>query len=134
MMHGLCRGLQSPGSGCCCCCCCNSTCTKPFGLPRCPPPAHLTSAVLQVEAEPRQWLLPLLRQHVHGASLSFWAASLLPLARALGDRAATAAEADQLLALQCQSLEAQLWDTLPAFVDGAIDLADAFRCCLSAEP
>lgn len=87
-----------------------------------------TSCPEQEEAEPRQWLLPLLRQHVRGAELQLWAVRLLPLARALGDKAAACAAADQLLALQCQALEAQLWDTLPAFADAATDLADAFRC------
>ena len=88
----------------------------------------------QEGAEARPWLLPLLRQHVRGASLGFWAAQLLPLARALGKRAAAAgAASDQLLALQCQSLEGQLWDALPAFADGALDLADAFRRAPSPE-
>ena len=81
----------------------------------------------QEDAEPRQWLLPLMRQHVRGARLAFWATQLLPLARQLGNLAAAAAASDQLLALQCQSWEAQLWDCLPAFADAALDLADAFR-------
>ena len=81
----------------------------------------------QEDAGPKQWLLPLMRQHVRGARLAFWATQLLPLARQLGNQAAAAAASDQLLALQCQSWEAQLWDCLPAFADAALDLADAFR-------
>ena len=86
---------------------------------------------VQEGEEARPWLLRLLRQHVCGASLGFWASQLLPLARALGNKASAVATSDQLLSLQCASLEAQVWDTLPAFADGALDLADAFRqaCC-----
>jgi ribosomal RNA-processing protein 12 len=41
--------------------------------------------------EARTWLLPLLRIHVRGARLGYWGKVLLPLARDLGARAATAA-------------------------------------------
>ena len=68
-----------------------------------------------------------MRQHVRGADLAYWATQILPLARGLGNQAAALAASDQLLALQCQSLEAQLWDCLPAFADAAPDLAEAFR-------
>ena len=69
-----------------------------------------------------------MRQHVSHAQLGFWAQQLLPLARQLGNQAAAAAASDQLLALQCQAWEAQLWNCLPAFADAAQDLAEAFRC------
>ena len=42
-------------------------------------------------AEPRTWLLPLLRIHVRSARLGYWGKVLLPLARELGTRAAAAA-------------------------------------------
>lgn len=96
---------------------------------------------LDGRAEGRAWLLPLLRQHVSGARLGFWARELLPLARRLGARAAAAggsagaksgAGDAQLVALRCRALEAQLWAALPAFASWPVDGAEAFRCALSA--
>jgi ribosomal RNA-processing protein 12 len=78
-------------------------------------------------AEPRTWLLPMLRRHVRGARLSYWGAALLPLARALGTRAAGATAAgDKLLALHCHTLEAQIWAALPAFCSWPADGAEAY--------
>ena len=79
----------------------------------------------------RTWLLPLLRHHVNGAPLGFWGTSLLPMARALGNRGAEAAAAHsntaRLVALQARALETQIWNTLPAFCNWPTDTAQAFR-------
>ncbi|GBF99810.1 hypothetical protein Rsub_12563 [Raphidocelis subcapitata] len=78
-------------------------------------------------AEPRTWLLPMLRRHVRGARLGYWTGALLPLARALGSRSAAAAAAgDQLLALHCHTMEAQIWAALPAFCSWPADAAAAY--------
>lgn len=45
---------------------------------------------LQGDGEARTWLLPLMRQHVRGARLGYWAKDMLALAREMGDRAAQA--------------------------------------------
>jgi ribosomal RNA-processing protein 12 len=49
------------------------------------------AAGLAGAGEARTWLLPLLRLHVRGARLAYWGKVLLPQARELGARAATAA-------------------------------------------
>lgn len=78
-------------------------------------------------AEPRTWLLPMLRRYVRGARLAYWSTVLLPLARALGGRSATAAAAgDKLVALHCHTLEAQIWAALPAFCSWPADAATAY--------
>ena len=77
--------------------------------------------------EARTWMLPLLRRHVRGARLSFWASDLLPLARFLGGRAAAASAAGQRLhALNCHTLERQAWAALPAFCSWPRDAAQAY--------
>lgn len=42
--------------------------------------------------EDNAWLLPLLRSHVRHARLGFWAGHLLPLGRAMGNRAVAASK------------------------------------------
>jgi len=77
--------------------------------------------------EARTWMLPLLRRHVRGARLAFWASELLPLARFLGARAAAASAAGQRLhALNCHTLERQAWAALPAFCAWPRDAAAAY--------
>ena len=80
--------------------------------------------------EARTWLLPLLRMHVRGARLGYWGRVLLPLARELGSRAATAGAvpARAREAQVCSALEAQVWATLPPFCSWAQDTPEAFRC------
>ncbi|DBA66455.1 TPA: hypothetical protein ACH3X2_002431 [Trebouxia sp. C0005] len=84
---------------------------------------------LEGDGEARTWLIPLLRQHVQGAHLAYWGSELLPLARALGSRAALAQQSPgrQLEAQQCRALELQLWNTLQSFCSWALDTATAFR-------
>ncbi len=88
----------------------------------------LTLQALEGKGEARTWLIPLLRQHVQGAHFAYWGSELLPLARALGSRAALAQQAGrQLEAQQCRALELQLWNTLQAFCSWAVDTSTAFR-------
>jgi ribosomal RNA-processing protein 12 len=83
--------------------------------------------------EARTWMLPLLRRHVRGARLSFWASELLPLARFLGARAAAASSSGQRLhALNCHTLERQAWAALPAFCSWPRDAASAYPPLASA--
>lgn len=70
-------------------------------------------------AEARTWLLPLLRMHVRGARLGYWGKVLLPMARELGSRAATAARWAVLLC--CHRLPACcLLSTFPACASGCL--------------
>ena len=84
---------------------------------------------LEGKGEARTWLIPLLRQHVQGAHLAYWGSELLPLARALGSRAALAHQSPgrQVEAQQCRALELQLWNTLQSFCSWALDTSTAFR-------
>jgi ribosomal RNA-processing protein 12 len=79
--------------------------------------------------EARTWLLPLLRMHVRGARLEYWAAYMLPLAQRMGARAAHASRdaARNREAQICGALEAQIWATLPSFCSWAEDVAECFR-------
>ncbi len=93
--------------------------------------APLTPQGLDGSGEARTWLLPLLRSHVSGARLAFWASELLPAARLCGRRAAAAADAgprQALKATQCRALELQLWATLPSFCSWPEDTDPALRC------
>lgn len=71
-------------------------------------------------------MLPLMRRHVRGCALSYWSSHLMPLAKALGGRSASAGKAGQrLLAANCHTLEAQIWAALPAFASYPTDTAQA---------
>lgn len=78
--------------------------------------------------EARTWLLPLLRTHVRNTNVGYWQEALLPLARAMGSRAAAAGQnpARQQEAQVCLTLEAQIWATLPSFCSWSTDIGDAF--------
>eukprot|EP00951_Prasinocladus_malaysianus_P038214 scaffold417792_cov48-Prasinocladus_malaysianus.AAC.1 len=84
---------------------------------------------LDGRGEARTWMLPLMRRHVKGARLSFWARELLPLARAMGSQAAaylkSEAKGSAARAAVCRTLEMQIWHTLPAFANGPLDIAEA---------
>lgn len=88
-----------------------------------------TMQALEGKGEARTWLIPLLRQHVQQAHLAYWGSELLPLARALGSRAALAQQSPgrQVEAQQCRALELQLWNTLQSFCSWALDTSTAFR-------
>lgn len=79
------------------------------------PPAVLAVLPLNIKAaldgrgEPRTWMLPLMRKHVRGAQLGYWAQALMPLAVALGQRSAAASAAGQkAFASSCLALEMQV--------------------------
>ena len=75
----------------------------------------------------RLWLVPLLRQALLGARLSYFAEELLPAARRLGARAAKAKAAGRAFEAQrCAAAEAALWSLLPAFCRWPEDAAEAF--------
>lgn len=78
--------------------------------------------------EARTWLLPLLRTHIRNTNVDYWHKALLPLARAMGSRAAAAGKnsARQQEAQVCLTLEAQIWATLPSFCSWAEDIGNAF--------
>ena len=95
-------------------------------------PLNLDAALDGDEAaEPRTWLLPLLRSAVRGVRLATWCEDLLPVARSMGARAAKARAASgpraATLAQRCAALEAQLWGALPSFASWAVDGGDALR-------
>ena len=73
------------------------------------------------------WLLPLLAQHASGARLGFFSTTLLPEAKALGERGAAARSAGRRFEAQrCAALEASVWSTLPAFCTWPEDAVAAF--------
>ncbi|GFR52360.1 hypothetical protein Agub_g14918 [Astrephomene gubernaculifera] len=87
-------------------------------------------------AEPRTWLLPLMRRHVRHSQLGFWFRELLPLAQSLGGRAAALSAAGGAaagaLALKCRALELQVWHCLPAFISWATDLPTAYPAAVNS--
>ena len=75
----------------------------------------------------RLWLVPLLRQALLGARMSYFTEELLPKARRLGSRAAKAkANGEAFEAQRCAAAEAALWSLLPAFCRWPEDTADSF--------
>jgi ribosomal RNA-processing protein 12 len=75
----------------------------------------------------RLWLVPLLRQALLGARLSYFGEELLPAARRLGARAAKAkAKGRAFEAQRCAAAESALWSLLPAFCRWPEDAAEAF--------
>jgi ribosomal RNA-processing protein 12 len=83
---------------------------------------------LDGSGEARTWLLPMIKRHVKGARLDFWHRALMPVAKAMGSRAAVATRAGQRsLAATCHALELQIWAMLPAFCTWPADGAAAYR-------
>ena len=75
----------------------------------------------------RLWLVPLLRQALRGARVSYFAEEMMPVARRLGDRAAKAKAAGRAFEAQrCGAGEAALWSLLPAFCRWPEDAAESF--------
>ncbi|CAD7700237.1 unnamed protein product [Ostreobium quekettii] len=71
---------------------------------------------LDGDEEARPWMLPLLKKYVQRTSLECWGSELLPLGRALGNRAASLQQAGRgQRAMLCLTLERQIWNTLPSF-------------------
>lgn len=75
----------------------------------------------------RLWLVPLLRQALCGARVSYFAEELLPTARRLGQRASKAKASGRVFEAQrCAAAESALWSLLPAFCRWPEDTADSF--------
>ncbi|KAK3283791.1 hypothetical protein CYMTET_8532 [Cymbomonas tetramitiformis] len=73
------------------------------------------------------WLLPLLKQHLLGARLAYFASDILPLAKRMAENSKKAAASRKpLQAQRCITAEYQLWSTLPAFVTWCQDTPQAF--------
>ena len=64
--------------------------------------------------------------HVRGARIAYWQQSLLPLARAMGNRASQARNdpSREREAQVCSTLESQIWATLPSFCSWAEDAGE----------
>ena len=77
---------------------------------------------------PRSWLLPVLRAAVRDTELAFFAEHFLPLARALKARAQQLGEAeDRRMCRIYNTLELQVWDLLPGFCTGAVDVPASLK-------
>jgi ribosomal RNA-processing protein 12 len=75
----------------------------------------------------RLWLVPLLRQALRGARVSYFTEEMLPVARRLGSRAAKAKAAGHAFEAQrCAAGEAAVWSLLPAFCRWPEDAAESF--------
>ena len=75
----------------------------------------------------RLWLVPLLRQALKGARMSYFSEEILPVARRLGARAAQAKAAGRAFEAQrCAAGEAALWSLLPAFCRWPQDASESF--------
>ncbi|KAF1423220.1 RRP12-like protein, partial [Spheniscus humboldti] len=77
---------------------------------------------------PRSWLLPVLRDYVQGARLSFFTSYFLPLAAALKSRALEFTEAGKSVEAKIyDTLQWQVWTLLPGFCTHPTDLLGAFK-------
>ncbi|XP_043216714.1 RRP12-like protein [Amphibalanus amphitrite] len=76
----------------------------------------------------RSWLLPVLRAAVRDTELAFFAEYFLPLARALKTHAQQLEQADDRRMCRIyNTLELQVWDLLPGFCTGALDVPDSLK-------
>ena len=75
----------------------------------------------------RLWLVPLLRQALKGARISYFSEEIMPVARRLGARAAQAKAAGRAFEAQrCAAGEVALWSLLPSFCHWPRDAAESF--------
>lgn len=79
-------------------------------------------------ANPRAWMLPLLRDSVSHARLAYFSEFLLPMSEQFLSRAAAhhRASGQETDAKACELLSQQIWATLPAFMTFPTDFATAF--------
>ncbi|GBG72256.1 hypothetical protein CBR_g11186 [Chara braunii] len=81
----------------------------------------------------RAWLLPIMKQHVVGARLQFFAEYFLPLSAKLRERARTcAAEGRPVAAKNSEACIVQIWAILPALCNYPSDTARSFRLLAKA--
>mmetsp|Transcript_58137 Transcript_58137/g.184995 ORF Transcript_58137/g.184995 Transcript_58137/m.184995 type:complete len:787 (+) Transcript_58137:188-2548(+) len=91
-------------------------------------PLELEKGVTGTADQTRAWLLPLLRTHVTGARLGYFAEALVPLAQRLAGAREAATQAGRMIhAKRAEAMEIQLWMALPAFANWAVDVGEAFR-------
>uniref|UniRef100_A0A8C6NAX8 RRP12-like protein n=1 Tax=Melopsittacus undulatus TaxID=13146 RepID=A0A8C6NAX8_MELUD len=77
---------------------------------------------------PRSWLLPVLRDYVQGARLSFFTSYFLPLAAALKSRALEFTQAGKSMEAKIyDTLQWQVWTLLPGFCTHPMDVLEAFK-------
>ncbi|OBA23712.1 NUC173-domain-containing protein [Metschnikowia bicuspidata var. bicuspidata NRRL YB-4993] len=74
----------------------------------------------------RAWMLPLLRDHVRGASLAYYQLNILPLADVFAAKAHAAGAKDSVHGKIFQTIEDQVWALLPPFCNLPHDLPAAF--------
>lgn len=76
----------------------------------------------------RVWLLPVLKEHLRGGELAYFAEHLLPLAaQTLALSEQLAANGLELLAKTYHTLYLQIWALLPAFMRSPTDVSTGFR-------
>ncbi|NXG17389.1 RRP12 protein, partial [Grallaria varia] len=77
---------------------------------------------------PRSWLLPVLRDYVQGARLSFFSSYFLPLAATLKNRALEFTQAGKSVEAKLyDTLQWQVWTLLPGFCTHPTDVLGAFK-------
>ncbi|XP_054238178.1 RRP12-like protein isoform X3 [Indicator indicator] len=77
---------------------------------------------------PRSWLLPVLRDYVQGARLSFFTNYFLPLAATLKSRALEFTQAGKSMEAKIyDTLQWQVWTLLPGFCIHPMDVLGAFK-------
>ncbi|XP_055503138.1 RRP12-like protein [Leucoraja erinacea] len=77
---------------------------------------------------PRSWLIPVIRDHVKHTQLAFFNKYFLPLAAKLKSRAVELAESGQTLEAKIyDTLQWQIWTTLPGFCTRPTDTVVAFK-------
>ncbi|XP_069756548.1 RRP12-like protein isoform X2 [Narcine bancroftii] len=77
---------------------------------------------------PRSWLIPVIRDHAKHTQLAFFNKYFLPLAAKLKSRAVELAESGQsLVAKIYDTLQWQIWTTLPGFCTKPTDIMVAFK-------
>ena len=76
---------------------------------------------------PRSWLLPVLRENIQNANLSFFKTYFLPMAMACQNRAEQAdKEGDKIGNKSYEMLVSQIWALLPGFCNNPKDLKESF--------
>ncbi|CAI5465101.1 unnamed protein product [Closterium sp. Yama58-4] len=91
--------------------------------------AAAAAAAAANPAAPRVWLLPILRRHTAGESLSFFLTTLLPLSHRLllAAQQARSPQVDRpIAAKQLAALRAAVWSLLPAVASLSPDTAQVF--------
>ena len=69
------------------------------------------------------WILPVLRRHIHSASLTFFAHSFIPLAQQAKSLSAKKAASDETSAKHLEIIYNQIWSLLPGFCVQPNDIA-----------